>query len=308
MLTTEQRLSMLQLPTEPFDLVIDSDTYNEIDDQFAISYALLSPERCRVKALYAAPFFNHRSEGPKDGMEKSYQEILRLLQLTKKDVPAFPGSPCYLKSEEEPVVSPAAEDLCRRAMEYSPERPLYIAALGAITNVASALIMNPDIADRIVIAFLGGHALDWPQNREFNMSQDVAAARIVFASGAPLIMLPCLGVVSSFTTTGPELDFWLRGKNPLCDYLVKSTVDEVNTYAKGKVWSRVLWDVTAVAAFFNKDSCFMHTRLIPTPIPEYDHHYATAPLNPLCRYVYHINRDALFSDLFQTLAAGGNQP
>ena len=48
MLTTTQRLSMLEIPAGVIDVVIDSDTYNEIDDQFAISYALLSPERCRV--------------------------------------------------------------------------------------------------------------------------------------------------------------------------------------------------------------------------------------------------------------------
>ena len=40
MLTTEQRLRMLETPQTTFDLVIDTDAYNEIDDQFAISYAL----------------------------------------------------------------------------------------------------------------------------------------------------------------------------------------------------------------------------------------------------------------------------
>lgn len=40
MLTTEQRLKMLTTPSGIIDLVIDSDTDNEIDDQFAISYAL----------------------------------------------------------------------------------------------------------------------------------------------------------------------------------------------------------------------------------------------------------------------------
>ncbi len=305
MLTTAQRLSMLQIPGGIIDVVIDSDTYNEIDDQFAISYALLSPERCRVQAIYAAPFLNHRSQSPADGMARSYEEIQRLLGLLHRNPPSFRGADRYLPDEETPVLSDAARDLAARAMAYSPEKPLYVVALGAITNVASALLLQPEIADRMVIVFLGGHSLDWPQNREFNMSQDVAASRIVYGCGAPLIMLPCLGVVSTFTTTGPELDYWLRGKNPLCDFLVKNTVDEVKSYAEGKVWSRVLWDVTAVGWLLNDDHRYMHSRLIPTPVPEYDHHWGSAPLNPLCRYVYHINRDALLGDLFAKLVKGG---
>ena len=305
MLTTAQRLSMLEIPSGIIDVVIDSDTYNEIDDQFAISYALLSPERCNVQAVYAAPFLNHRSTSPADGMERSYQEIQRLLALLGRDTPSFRGADRYLPDEDTPVPSDAARDLAGRAMDYTPDRPLYVVALGAITNVASALLMNPDIADRIVIVFLGGHSLDWPQNQEFNLGQDVAAGRIVYGCGAPLIMLPCLGVVSTFTTTGPELDHWLRGRNPLCDFLVKNTVDEVKTYAEGKVWSRVLWDVTAVGWLLNDDHRFLHSRLIPTPVPEYDHHWGSAPLNPLCRYVYHVNRDALLGDLFGKLVKGG---
>jgi len=80
-----QRLSsdMLQRRLEPpagrVRMVLDTDTYNEIDDQFALVYALRSPERLTVEAVYAAPFTNGRSSGPADGMEKSYAEILRLL-------------------------------------------------------------------------------------------------------------------------------------------------------------------------------------------------------------------------------------
>ena len=74
------RLERLQPPKGKVKMVIDTDTYNEIDDQFALVYALLSPEQLSVEALYAAPFFNRRASSPGDGMEKSYDEILRLLE------------------------------------------------------------------------------------------------------------------------------------------------------------------------------------------------------------------------------------
>lgn len=298
MLTMEQRLKNLEIPTGPVDMVLDTDAYNEIDDQFAISYALHATEKLNVLALYAAPFFNNRSSSPADGMERSYQEILKLLRLSKLECPVYRGSDRYLPDEQTPVASDAAKHLTELAMRYSPEKPLYVVAIGAITNVASALLMKPEIADNIVVVWLGGNALEWHDNIEFNIRQDVASARVVFASGAPLVMLPCLGVVSAFTSTEPELTYWLKGKNDLCDYLVQHTVEAANEYAKGRVWSRVIWDVTTVGWLLNDGRRFMLDKLIPTPIPEYDHHYAQNPRRPLCRYVYHINRDALMGDLF----------
>ena len=302
MLTPEQRLKNLECPREKADVVLDTDAYNEIDDQFAISYALKAQDKLDVKALYAAPFFNERSSGPADGMERSYGEIQKLLRLSGFEKPVFRGSARYLPDETTAVQSDAAADLCRRAMGYTPEKPLYVVAIGAITNVASALLTEPRIADRIVVVWLGGNGLEWHTNREFNCMQDIAAARVVFASGAPLVMLPCQGVVSAFTTTGPELTHWLKGRNPLCDYLVQNTINAAEAYAKGRVWSRVIWDVTAVGWLLNDGGCLMSDRLIPTPIPEYDHHYAMDFTRPLCRYVYQIHRDVLFADLFDRLA------
>lgn len=302
MLTNEQRLAMLAPPSGLVDVVIDSDTFNEIDDQFAIAYALRRPDRINVKAIYAAPFLNQHSVSPADGMEKSYDEILRLLELLGEERPVFRGSENYLPDESTPVPSPAAEDLCRRAMDYSPENPLYVACLGAITNVAGALLMEPQIADRIVVIWLGGHGFGWMDNNEFNLRQDVAAARIIYGSGVPLVMLPAQTVVSPFATTGPELDYWLRGKNALCDYLVQHTVDEVNTYAANTAWSRTIWDVTAIAWLVNDEKNFLWSKLIPTPMPGYDLQWEFPDGTPLCRYVFHVYRDNLFTDLFTSLA------
>lgn len=290
----------LQRPEGMVDVVLDTDTYNEIDDQFALSYMLSYGEKLNVKALFAAPFYNHHSDSPADGMEKSYQEILHLLELMGRDdlkQIVYRGSTEYLQDEKTPVISPAAERLCELAMEYTAEKPLYVVAIGAITNVASAILMNPEIISKIVVVWLGGHATYWPDTKEFNMKQDVAAARVIFGCGAPLVQLPCMGVVSAFTISEAELKYWLKGKNKLCDYLVQHTIDEVD-YAVGKPWTRVIWDVTAVA-WLTGD--FTKSILIPSPIPEYDHHYGYDPTRHMINYVYHIERDKLVQDLFDRL-------
>ena len=80
-MTPEQRRKNLSVPAGPVDVALDTDTYNEIDDQFALSYLLLNKDRLTTTALYAAPFHNENSSGPEDGMLKSYDEIHKLLGL-----------------------------------------------------------------------------------------------------------------------------------------------------------------------------------------------------------------------------------
>lgn len=301
-MTLEQRIRSLTPPDGPVDVVLDTDAYNEIDDQFALAYLLRSKPRLNTLAVYAAPFFNENSTGPADGMEKSYQEIFKVLGLMGEARPVLRGSPGYLVDERTPTPSPAAEDLVRRAREHSPQAPLYVAAIGAITNVASALLLAPEIAENIVVVWLGGHARHWPDTKEFNMAQDIAAARVVMGSGAPFVQLPCYGVVSGFSTSRPELEHWLRGRGPLAEYLMENTIRAAESYAKGTAWTRAIWDVAAVAWLLDRDGRFMLSRLVPTALPTYDGMYTLSPEGPPMGYVYHIHRDALFTDLFQTLA------
>ncbi len=296
-------IDRLQKPTARVDVVIDTDTYNEIDDQFALAYLIKSSEKLELKAIYAAPFLNEKSISPADGMEKSYLEILRVLALMEREdlVPlVHKGSEWFLPGETEAVVSPAAEHLASLALQYSPDHPLYIVAIAALTNVASALLLKPEIRDNIVIVWLGGHSYDWFDSREFNLRQDVAAARAVFGSGAALVQLPCMGVVSAFATSGPELEHWLRGRNKLCDYLLETTVREAAARQGTALWSRPIWDVCAVAWLL--DGRFMRDRLEHSPIPQYDHHYSFDSTRHFIRYVYYISRDRLFADLFAKLA------
>ncbi len=150
-----------------------------------------------------------------------------------------------------------------------------------------------------MLIWLGGNALHWPHNKEFNLYQDVAGARIVFGCQVPLVQLPCMGVVSAFTTSGPELEHHLRGKNKICDYLVDVTTKEALECYGGSTWTRPIWDVTAVAWLLDGD--FMEESLIHSPIPEYDDRYAFDNNRHFIKYVYHINRDNLFADLFKKL-------
>ena len=156
-MTNEQRMRNLKMPDHPVDVVLDTDAYNEVDDQYAISYLLACGEKLRLQAFYAAPFLKPHLESVKMGMEESYREIKDLLKLAEREATVLRGSDRFLQDEKTPVISNAAQDLARRAMGYSPVEPLYVIAIGAITNVASAILLEPKVAENAVVIWLGGH-------------------------------------------------------------------------------------------------------------------------------------------------------
>lgn len=302
-MTTAQFFKNLEVPTGPVDVVLDTDAFNEVDDQYAIAYMLKSGYKLNVRGICAAPFHNNKSNSTEDGMEKSYDEILKLLDLMDKNELSsivHKGSKTYLPDENTPVDSDAARFMASLADEYSPDKPLYIVAIGAITNVASAILMNPKMEENCVVVWLGGnvHTRDaW----EFNMAQDLAAARVVFGCGVPLVQLPCMGCVDAFHTSRYDLEHWLLGKNKLCDYLATYTIEDTESYMPGKPWSRIIWDVTAVAWLLNDNDRFMESVLVHAPIPEYDGKYAFDNRRHFMRCASLINVDNLMADLFSTL-------
>ncbi len=299
-MTNEQRLYNLKMPTEAVDVVLDTDAYNEVDDQYAISYLLACGEKLRLQAFYAAPFYKPHLENVKQGMEESYREICDLLKLAGREATVFKGSEQFMTDEKTPVISEAARDLAERALRYSPEKPLYVIAIGAITNVASAMLLEPRVAENTVVIWLGGHAHHYHDTMEFNLRQDIAAARVVMGSGVPFVQLPCNGVVSSFRISRPELEQWFVGKSPLMSYLAGYTIKTAESYAAGKPWTRVIWDVTAVAWLMNEENKFMFSRVENIRLPGYDGKYEQ-PIDLPMTYVYHINRDGLMHDMIRRI-------
>ncbi len=298
------RLKKLQKPTGRVDVVIDTDAFNEVDDQFAIAYALKRSDRLNIQAFYAAPFWHIHAETAEKGMELSYAEILNILSLAgRSDLHerVLHGSRQFLQDEKTLVRSPAAEDLIARGMARDPEDPLYVLAIGAITNVASALLLEPRLKDHLVVIWHGGTALDWPACISFNACQDIAATRVVMGSGVPFVMEPGAGVAYSLTTSVPELEYWLKGKNPLCDYLVRKYAEVAGSWHKTPVWSHPLVDVAAVSWLLD-DQPYLNDQLVPTPLISYSGHYEFDSRSPLMRYVYSMNRDLILSDLFARIS------
>lgn len=299
-ISEEQRIRRLQPPVGKINMVLDTDTFNEIDDQFAVVYTLLSKDRINLQAVYAAPFFNELSSGPKDGMEKSYDEIIRILK--RMDEPAesfvYHGSVSYMPGFEQPVDSAAARDLIAKAMAAPDDEPLYVTAIGAITNVASAILLEPRIIEKIVVVWLGGHSIHWHDTNEFNLKQDIWASRVVLDCGVPLVLVPVMGVTSHLTTTLAEINTFVRGKGNVGDFLAQRfeecTGDHFGT-------SRVIWDISVIAYLINPNA--LQTELINSPVLTGEYTWSRDSRRHLIRYASYIHRDVVFKDFFSKLAA-----
>lgn len=304
-MTDSERIFKLTHPGRPLHLVIDSDTAAEVDDQFAISYAIRSAEagELTLEAVYAAPFpYDWDNIDPKKGVEASYEEIGRVIAHCKTalDIPVFKGSERYMKNGG-PVDSAAVRDLIERAMARPEDDPLYVISIGTITNIGSALALEPRLADHLVVCFLGGNSLSFPHVREYNLGQDHDAFNTVASSGVPLILFPARTAVSHLVTSIPELEHFLAGKSEIADYLLSIVKSYGERHRRpGEAWSKVVWDIAGVAYAMHPE--WFESSLAPTVTVSEDHHWIVDRTRPPMRVIDFVWRDPVFTDLFRKLA------
>ena len=176
-----------QVPREKVIRVItDTDAKNEADDPFAVVHTLLSP-RFENVGLRAAHFGTDRAA---DSMEQSFGELQKILSLM--DIPEenllFRGADRPLPSPGEPVDSEGARLIIREAMRED-DRPLFVTFMGPLTDIASAYLLEPAIAGRLTVIWIGGGR--YPAGGpEFNLGNDIHAANVVFSSPIPLWQVP----------------------------------------------------------------------------------------------------------------------
>lgn len=306
-LSLAQRMSLTIPPKEGIiPVVIDSDTYNEIDDQMAIAWAILHPERIDLQAVYAAPFTNHffgnnsshtYVDNPAVGMQLSYEEIHRVFERlpSRKKLPkVFTGSTCYLKDSTEPERSPAVADLIQRAR--TAKQTLHVLAIGAPTNIACALLLAPDIIEKIHVIWLGGNSYDWKDNQEFNLMQDISASRVLFDSGVVLTQIPCFGVTNCMASSVPEIQYYFANTSRIGSYFAE--------LAPRCPWigfgsRKVIWDITTVGYIL--DRSWFTCQFVPAPLINDNLSWSFDNRRHPIEVVKFIERDNLFIDFFRKI-------
>ena len=331
-------------------LLIDTDTANEIDDQYALAWALLSPERINVEAVTAEPFSfaHHRAEllaaekalengavhdeylatnfrgwihrlhaqgrratdlhfiEPAEGMELSFREIEKIYD--KLDIPSngkvFRGAQQYLQAPDEPVNSESVDVIIDLAKSGS--KPLYIAAMGCVTNIASALLRAPEIRENIVVIWTSAYPSSAPHcNRpSLNLVQDVHAARVLFDCGVPHVYLPGYHVGAQLTISRPEMDSFVKGQGAIGDYLhhlyINNPLHEMFAIEDTERRTWVIWDIIDIAWLINSD--WVPTIQTSSPILDEQLYWQHDDNRHPMLEAYGVNRDNIFRDFYDKLA------
>jgi len=340
----------LRPPTSKVRLLIDTDTANEIDDQYALAWALLSPAHMNIEAVTAEPFsFAHHRKGliaaeramdsgkkseehlvggfqgwihrlhrqgkraeelefsgPAEGMELSYQEILTVYEKMGMacDDKVFRGAAQYMSSRDEPVNSDSVDTIIDLAKSGS--EPLYIAAMGCVTNIASALLRAPEIRDNLVVIWTSAYPSSAPHcNRpSLNLVQDIHASRLLFDSGVPLVYLPGYHVGAQLKISLPEVEHYIAGTSDIGDYLhhlyTHNPLHKMFAIEDTPKRTWVMWDMIDIAWLINPD--WVPTIVTPSPILDDELYWQKDEARHNIREAHDVQRDEIYLDFYRKLA------
>ncbi len=281
------------------NVILDTDTYNECDDQFALSYMIKSQDIFNIKAITIAPYsHNHILKvSTSESQNLSYNEIVKICKWLKFDISnkVFKGSTDYIQNGYNEN-NEAVNKIIQIALNNDKT---YIMAIGAITNVALAIQKEPSITDKIEVIWLGGNDLEYKENMEYNLRQDVQAVKIVFESKVKLTVIPCKEITSVLRTDINTLNNNLKDKSELCNYLISRFY---NDGYHGIQESRVIWDIAVIAYMINKE--WFKTKEISCPNINDNMLYTLTNNNRKITFVYNMDKEKIYKDLFEKL--GGN--
>lgn len=299
---------------ERIRLIIDTDANNELDDQHALAYALSNQDVFDIEGIT----INNTKWG--EGIEGHYQEALRVMKLYN----AFPAIPVlkgasgdYASIKDHVQASSfdgkAAIDFIIERAKAPDERPLVLAPIGKLTNIALALKKEPEIADKIRIVWLGSN---YPKPGEYNLENDTTSINPVIASGAPFEMvlvrydepsgtsavqvsrdtiqqrMPSRGVVAFSPVTGRHGGLFVT----FGDYAV-------NLFENAKMWgnppARALYDMAALAII--KNPSWASKVAIPAPLLS-GTSWSSRPGNNTTIWIWeNFNREAILDEFFESI-------
>lgn len=283
-------------------VIVNTDAKNEADDQFAIVHALLTP-MFDLRGIVPAHFGTRRGA---DSLAESAAEVDLLLDLMdmRGAVMVANGAPHAIPDETTPVDSPGARLIVSEALREDAG-PLFVAFLGPLTDMASALLLEPSIAERdITVVWIGGapYGTKLPQGGaiEFNLSNDIAAANVVAASGVALWQVP-QSTYRLISVGYAELEAKVRPCGRVGAYLVDQLLEFNAAHHPQAIESRPLGDTPAIGLMISPVSAEWRDQSPVRFTPEGGYEDAATGSRP--RVAEAIDARFMLEDLFAKLTA-----
>jgi inosine-uridine nucleoside N-ribohydrolase len=166
-------------------VILSADVGNEIDDQWAVVYLLTNPT-LDVLGIISA----HAPTVPDPSAHYTYRVLVDVvenrLRMTTHP-PLFEGSSLPLENATSPRANAGVDFIIATSRSFSRDNRLSILVIGAATDVASAILQDPTIVDRVRIVAMGFKG--WPDGGdEFNVANDVRAWQVILRSHVPVVI------------------------------------------------------------------------------------------------------------------------
>lgn len=287
-------------------VIIDTDAKNEADDQFAIVHGLLSP-MLDVRGLVPAHFGTRRSDRSQAESREEVDLLLDLLGM-RGQVTVADGAAAAIPDEATPADSAGARLIIAESRAASADDPLHVAFLGPLTDMASAILLDPEIVTRpVVVIWIGGvgySGLESYPGIEFNLSNDIAAANVVFDSGIEIWQVPS-NVYSAVSVGYAELDEKIGDAGPLGAYLIEQLHAWNAEHHREPIESRSLGDSPAISLMlFPRGGTF---RTVPAPRFGVEGHYLPGSGHPV-RVCESVDVRFLLEDMFAKIRRFARRP
>ena len=297
-------------------VIIDNDFSGDPDDLFQTAHHLLCPS-------VEIPFIigSHLSVG--DPWDPSTTQASNaaaraneLLGLMGKSVPVLTGSEVGLADVRTPQRTAAAEAIVAEAMR-DDTRPLYYAAGAGLTDLASAWLIEPRIAERLTLVWIGGS--EYPDlappppgahGPEYNLRIDIAAGQVVFNQSALSVWQVPRNVYRQMLFTHAEMETQVRPHGVLGAHLADS-IERVmrwtgeagfnigDTYALG---DSPLVTLTALQSSFEADPSSSAYVVRPAPRLDVAGRYVDKPAGRPLRVYTEIDTRLTFGDMVARLS------
>lgn len=224
----------------PKHIILDCDTKNEIDDQFAIVYALQSAQLALEGVVSVQ---NNRVSGD-HSVEIYHQEATKLMQLAESTVPCFRGStrPVTSRLVEK---SPGVDFILQKAHELASD--LTLIGTGPATDLAQAWLQAPQAIEKLKVVWIGGYLnnQDAYTIEECNFYGDREAAGILMAAPLQLTLIPAFEVTDTLILqTRKFARELLATRQPVNHYLAQLLLEVPERH-------RIFWDIATLALVRN---------------------------------------------------------
>ncbi len=231
-------------------VILSTDVGNEIDDQWAIVYLLTQPA-FDVRGITSS----HAPTLPDPSAHTSFrilQDVVEHRLSLAEHPPLLEGASLPLVNATTPRPSAAAQFIVEQSRAFSSDNRLTVVVIGAATDMASALLLDPTLADRVRVVAMAFKNFQPDGAHEYNEENDPDAWRVLLASHIPLAVGTGDVCQRHLSLNFAQAKALLQGHGPVADWLWSdyerwyfTNVKPLRVPDFSRSW--VIWDLITLA-------------------------------------------------------------